>query len=50
MGVTTYIVEGCRDCVFGMDFASITEGFAQHFNNSLDSLFILYHKMIVLLH
>ena len=43
------LLDGCRDCVIGMDFASITEGFTQHFEYSLDSLFIVYHKMIVLL-
>ena len=43
------LLEGCRGCVFGIDFASITPSFTQDFDYSLNNLFILYHKMIVLL-
>ena len=49
MGDTTYYCVGLSGCVFGMDFATNTEGFTQHFHHLLDSLFIVYHKMIVLL-
>jgi len=43
------LLEGCRGCVFGIDFASITPSFTQDFEYSLNNLFIVYHKMIVLL-
>jgi len=43
------LLEGCRGRVFGIDFASITPSFTQDFEYSLNNLFILYHKIIVLL-
>ena len=46
---TTYYCVVLSGCVFGMDFATNTEGFTQHFHHFLGSLFIVYHKMIVLL-
>ena len=49
IGDTTYYCVVLSGCVFGIDFATNTEGFTQHFHHLLDSLFIVYHKMIVLL-